>query len=516
MCRPLVIFLAASLLSLIMGGVLWFTELPLGVPAEWVWGRIPYAAADGWDLLSHGLLCLLVASGYTTFVRWGADRIEAASVARRGAFLTGLGGLGFAWLFVVQLCPPAPFGISKSPWVLYYPMASGYFHEARFREESTADYLAHYEKDIQSEDKSRRVLHHGTHPPGLFVFYRGLLGLCESSPKLVETVVATQPPSVVAMFDEIESRQRLVGKTLKDADRAVIWIATLLTQLCGAATVVPLFFLSQTIASRRAAWIAAGFWPLVPALAVFLPKSDVLYAFLGMWFLAVWWSGWQRNSLWRCALAGLIFWLGLFLSLALLPLAFLAGILLLWDGLFRRGSDAADGKSTLAPIVFRILAGLIGFLLPCVLLWWRWDLNLAAVWWQNYQNHAEFYQHFQRSYAEWLVVNPLETLFAVGAPLFVLAVAGVWQGGRDRKSWPRADWGPVVAILVTLGLLWVSGKNRGEAARLWLVVFPCFVWLSARYWDQVGSPNSRRVTTMLVLQIVVSWLTVCRVNGFPL
>ena len=182
MSRPIVIFLIALLLSLVTAGVLWITEIPLGVSGEWVWGRIPYEAGDHWDLVSCGLLCVVVAGVYATFVRWAAHRVEAGSGWVRGGFLAGLTGLGFVWLFSVQLCPPLPYGISKSPWVLYYPMSSGYFHEARFREESLTDYLANFEHDIQSEDETRRVLHHGTHPPGLFVCFRGLIGLCESSP----------------------------------------------------------------------------------------------------------------------------------------------------------------------------------------------------------------------------------------------------------------------------------------------------------------------------------------------
>ena len=189
----------------------------------------------------------------------------------------------------------------------------------------------------------------------------------------------------------------------------------------------------------------------------------------------------------------------MFLSLALLPMAFLAGVLVLWDVLFPRGSEFWGGACRLGnaggfaslrpqspqtkishrPAVWRMGAGLVGFVVPCVLIWGMFNLNLAAVWWQNYQNHAEFYQHFQRSYAEWFWVNPLETLFAIGAPGFVLAWAGVWQFWKDRPLMKRADWGTVVAIVVTLGLLWISGKNRGEAARLWLVIFPCALWLSA-------------------------------------
>ena len=101
------------------------------------------------------------------------------------------------------------------------------------RRKRPVDYLANYEKDIQSEDVKRRVLHHGTHPPGLFLCYRGLIKLCESSPGLVKAVLKTQPPSVSAMFDEIERgsrrtrqtspRQRPGGDLADDALHASLW-----------------------------------------------------------------------------------------------------------------------------------------------------------------------------------------------------------------------------------------------------------------------------------------------------
>lgn len=521
MFRPFVILLFALPTSIVTVAVLWLTEIPLGVPGEWVWSRIPYDSAAAWDLIPSGMLCGFVAFCYLGFVLRGFDRIASASRFSLAGWLSGLTVLGFFWLFAVQLSPPAPYGLSKSAWVLYYPMASGYFHEARFREEPVSDYLADYEADIQTDDPSRRVLHHGTHPPGLFLAYRGLIRLCESSPGLVRMGLAAQPPSVVEMFDEIETRQREKGISVRGSDRSVIWLATLLTQLCGAAVVIPLFFLARHFASPRSAWIASAFWPLFPTLAVFLPKSDVLYAFLGMSFLAVWSSGWRRKSLLRCFLAGVIFWLGMLLSLAMLPVAFLAAVWFVWEVVFRKEEDPAH-RTTRQTLALPAAAA-CGFLVPTFVFWGVADLNLASVWWQNYRNHAEFYDHFQRSYWPWLWVNPLEMLFAVGAPVVVLAGLGIVRFWKDRKTWPLSKWGPVAAILFTGVLLWVSGKNRGEAARLWLVVFPAVAWLSARFWeppDSLPTPEEfhpkRILWPMLVLQAVVCWLTVCRVNGFPL
>lgn len=517
MNRSALILFVSLVLSALAMAAIWMMDIPLGIEGEWVWERIAWDASSLWDSLLGGVLLVLVGGSYAAIVWKGANRIESATWISRGLWLMLLVAGGFIWLYAIQFCPPEGKGIEKYAHVIYYKGSSGYFSESRERKESLAAYLEHYEEDIQSEDVSRRVLHHGTHPPGLFIGFRGLIWLCDNSLELVEGVLKTQPQRVRAMFKEID-RPLAQGQALKDGDRAVIWLAALLVQFCGALAVVPLFFLSRQIASPRAAWIASAFWPLVPALSIFLPKSDVLMAFLGSVFLAVAYSGWRGKSLVRRFLAGVLLWFGMMFSLALLPVVFLFGVMMLWDILFSESDQrlAQRIKSSL-PCLF---AGLIGFLLSTSLVSWMARMNLFSVWWRNYQNHAEFYAHFPRSYEAWFVANPIEAFFAVGAPVCLCVVFAILRHWQDRNSVSRASWGPEAAFLLTMAVLWISGKNRGEAARLWLAVFPYFVWMTSRVWESQGSSetSARRsiVLPLLILQMLVCWLTVSRVYGFPL
>ncbi len=496
---------------------IWMTDMPLGVEGEWLWGRIPWYEGDQWDFLLGGLLLLPVGGCYAGIVWQGANRIESASRISIGLWLMLLVTASFCWLLAVQFSPPEGYGIEKYAHVIYFKGSSGYFTEARERKEPLGEYLAKYEADIQTEDVTKRVLHHGTHPPGLVIGFRGLIHLCDLSPAFVDWVLKTQPMRVRAMFKELNSHPQK-GQTLNDSDRAVIWLAAILVQLFGAAVVVPLFFLSRHIASARSAWIAAAFWPLVPALAIFLPKSDVLMAFLGSAFLAVWCSGWRDKSLAKCFLAGAVLWFGLMFSLALLPVAFLAGVMVVWDLVFQRGDQ--NFARTIKASLSCLFAGLLGFLLLAGLVCWLTRMNLFAMWWRNYQNHAEFYAHFPRSYWAWFWANPLETFFAFGAPVCVCGVFAIARHWKERKSASIASWGPEVAFLLTMAVLWISGKNRGEAARLWLVVFPYFVWISSRVWEpspsEIGLSQRSTVLTLLILQMLVCWLTVTRVYGFSI
>ncbi len=90
---------------------------------------------------------------------------------------------------------------------------------------------------------------------------------------------------------------------------------------------------------------------------------------------------------------------------------------------------------------------------------------------------------------------------------------------------------------MTWGILWLSGKNSGEAARLWIVVFPWLIWLAADYFsgDHAAQPSEsgsmagasvatslsaaaprlqRTWLVLLCLQLLVCLLTVVRVSVF--
>jgi hypothetical protein len=131
--------------------------------------------------------------------------------------------------------------------------------------------------------------------------------------------------------------------------------------------------------------------------------------------------------------------------------------------------------------------GALAFAIPCLATWWFLKLNLLTVWWLNLKNHAGFYNQFPRSYWKWLLVNPIELAVAAGAPLSVLALWSIVGAWRRRDLPPFAH---VWAWLLTLGVLWLSGKNMGEAARLWILFMPSLVWFAGPLFEMPGFESS--------------------------
>ena len=104
-------------------------------------------------------------------------------------------------------------------------------------------------------------------------------------------------------------------------------------------TVVPLFSLLRRACSRETAWRIVCLWPLVPALAVFHPVSDLWLPFFGTLFLAVWGRAWSHRSWLVGLLAGGVMSVAMRFSLAMLPVAFLAATWTLADFLFAESTD---------------------------------------------------------------------------------------------------------------------------------------------------------------------------------
>jgi len=154
---------------------------------------------------------------------------------------------------------------------------------------------------------------------------------------MTSLVNATQPVSVLDTFESINTYVRS-NDPLTESEQAALWLGVLLTQAVAVAALLPLYLLVRQTHSRSAAWMAAAFWPLTPALAVFLPKSDALYPFLGLLFLWLWQEGLLRRRGWMCALAGLTMWAGLLMSLALLPVALFAVLRTGW-GVWKHEAD---------------------------------------------------------------------------------------------------------------------------------------------------------------------------------
>ena len=379
--------------------------------------------------------------------------------------------------------------------------------------------------------KQGDVLHEGTHPPGLPLLYRTLIQLCDSAPGLQSLLLQTQPASFQEATEIVAKFTASTEQPLTARDSAVLWLATLITLVMSSLTVIPLFLLSREFTSREVSWQVAAFWPLVPAALIFQPKSDALYSVIAILFLYIWVIAWRRNSKLLFLLAGCLLWSGFCLTLAFLPVALCAVLFSVLET-WKLRHDSSLTTPTWIHFLTGAACGLLGLLIPTILLRIFYEINLLEVWRLNLQNHAGFYLQYTRTYWKWLLVNPIEISLALGLPLAWMVVKSFSRRQRPCTNQegqpPHSGYSSLsLSCVVVLGLLWLSGKNMGEAARLWLIFLPWFLIMTIPYWQTIqieSAFNDSRPPSFLkqqstwiialVVQAIVCVATISRITGF--
>jgi hypothetical protein len=487
----------------------WLPATPLGVPGEWTWPRLPYSAET---LIGWGVSAVVAATliGLVHYAARSLDQAQSRGMAskpfalRQAAWISAVIVATAGWWLVLLSETPEPYGLGKSPFVLYYGRTTGYFWEARYASGSIGEFLRGYENMLATRPDAQRYLHIGTHPPGMILGYKALLATLDAAPGLVNPLKASMPRSIRDANRQIASDARASGREFLPKDEACLWLATLITLGLCALTIAPLHVMLRRLglgSGDALRWSAL--WAFVPAVCVFLPKCDTAFAAPGLLVAVTWLAAWDRKSFLLAFIAGLLCLAGLFVSLVFLPVVAWCGLSLIAAGIQRPTPDGSANSDT--RLVMRVVLGaVLGVAVPIAVLWATPGISMPHIWQLNFLNHAEFYQHFERTKSAWLGENVVEMMFSVGPALAVLAAAGLWANNSPRL-WGDASWRRVVAPgIAVLLLLWLSGKNQGELARLWIPLFP---WVLIAAGHSVGRLSaSSRIATAPPMNLTSLWL----------
>jgi hypothetical protein len=509
-CAGPKLFVLTLLSVLVTAAVLCATSIPLGIPGEWEWKRQLWPG-DAVEWLDRTLQPILTAALIGLFFQMGLRFIERSVIVRWG-LLCGLVVLSFMWQKTVLQASASPHRELRPLWVLYDRFASGYFHEAVFEMTSADAFLSGYEARMAKGD----VFHEGTHPPGLFLLSRFAVDACERWPAAGQFSEWLIGEESVRVFRSFESETRLQRPLSASEFQGLCLISVISTLLVGL-TVIPVFGITHLLADHRTAWMAAALVITLPSLALFAPRSDVTYAFTGTMLLWLLLASFTRPA--SCSdlptlAAGIWTFCCLLISLAHLPVLF-AGVLLSllslktesgtfrWQGWLRRWA--------LFSLVVAILIFVVSNALNC---------NLLQVWKMNLQNHAGFYSQFPRTWWKWILVNPLELAFSLGLPVAVLSLCGVVRMvQRIVNRWSERTTPAFVnslpdafllATTFTWMALWLSGKNMGEAARLWCFLLPWFAVNAALTQSSIDDRTSSDVRSRGFVASPVQWQVVCQ------
>ena len=259
-----------------------------------------------------------------------------------------------------------------------------------------------------------------------------------------------------------------------DAELVSVALVGMLMPLWAALAVIPLYFSAVHLGvGKSAALRLASWWPLVPAVLLFLPTWNTLYPALSVLAFALLLAG-SRQSGWRMAAllvgAGIIMSVATFLNFAVMPVLLLFGLYTLGTCLLIEGGLR---RAVLIGLWFGV--GLISVWMAYWLVTGLTPFDLAVV---TADQHSQLVAN--RPYLAWLILHPYDVLMFIGWPLAGLFVWAVWRAVRTRiKGQPVSAAGVLaVALLVTFLAVDVAGVVQGENARIMSFYAP-FLLLSA-------------------------------------
>jgi hypothetical protein len=468
--RVVLLFVLQAAFLAVLAFVLLARGFPLGVRGEWEWQRLRVAPLDI-DLITAGASL----AAYIAFVAVGMSRLRRKAKTLEGPWLAGLLIASVGVQALIQTGAPAGYGLTK--WVtLGVSGSNGYFDVAKTRMRDPWSFWTAYPGWIREQD----ALHIGTHPPGLFLAARSVLGLFEARPDLARETARSLPATIDRGF-------RTILPDASRTERAAFAVMGCLTLVACAATVLPLYALARASFPPPVAWATASLWPVVPAALLFQPTADTAYPLLATsavtcaaWAIRC--DGWRSLALaWS---AGIVLGVGMVFSLVFLPVGLIVGLMFCGAGRRVRLLGATGA----------------GFLALTLATWAISGANPFLIWWWNQKNHARFYVEFPRSYLAWLAINPIELAVAMGLPAAVWAVVGF---ARRRTS--TAAW----ATLLVLGLLELSGKNLSEVARLWLPFVPGLLLAAgAGLGEEAGTSTVASTVALVGLETILLQSTI--------
>ena len=350
----------------------------------------------------------------------------------------------------------------------------GLYARAATQQESLRRVLGHYDELL--EEGELPLFPHATKPPGLLLF-----------------LMTAEKISAVA--------DGLFGG---DAVGRLSTLGALIFPLLSYAVLIPLYFFCRLYSGDEAALIAAVLFLTMPNTALITLHGDqYLYPFLGLLTVFVFSLAVVRRRLLWALLAGVLFYLALLASfalIALLPLIFILA-----------GAEIYQNRMRWDQAILIALMGVLGF--GACYLGFILVFDYDAL--QRYQAAMALHQLFKIQ--DWHIghrlyfgfLNLVEFAVWCGLPIALLCAA---QLQTTIASWRQNAWDSkemlALALLVILAALIAVGKTVAESGRLWLFLTPLIAICAA--WELQRRGGQTSFIAVVFMQLV----TVLAVKGY--
>mgnify|MGYP006879611538 CR=1 FL=1 len=437
--------------------VVYFTNIPLGIPSDWVWSRHQQITFPIFEFITLSMF-LAISIFFTYVIRKHTRNMKEIWVCV--ALILGCGM--FTDYYMMQV---GKFGINENIFGILDKYTGGYMTSAANIKEP-GKYLSNFHLLLErDEDKSN---HLDVHPPGNVMLSYIVLQCCRNSP-LPHRILNTILPE--AVFKELQTaRHDGVFQDVPDNENIYTAAAFMLLLMTVGITLARLLIILSAINLCRyrgnlglAALLAAV---TVPSSILFLGHYDVLMFFLGaLCFYTFTLKKNEKRGFYWDALTGFLLGISVLFSLAFGAMILLYFLYCFCMGFterryWLRGAAIASG-------------GLI-----VILLCYCFNIRIIQICYYAARNNGRYFAEAGRSMF-WGPVNLLDYLLFGGVFLFYMPLSEISRVSIHKlRTLKNKRFIMLACYLAILLFLLVSPFSRGEMGRLLLFFKPCGLILS--------------------------------------
>jgi hypothetical protein len=462
------ILIAISLMTLLFcGAIAWdvspFLRGPAPYPPDWRWEYLfVNTVPKVWVPLFLGIFILF-------FVQKVENLSEKQIVKHEKILLTLCVLLLFCLQFAVSFFSRAGVGVLLHR--IINPDLNGYF-TAALSIKNMYTFLHGYENVVLYLPQ-----HAQGHPPGAILFFW-----------IIEQCI--QPFSSYLGFLQYMHIEHtdvfLVWNGLTIAQKATALFSGFFICFLSATTIIYIYYIAKNIYNAKSAMRAVFLYTTIPSILLFIPINDVFLPIFSMSSFLLFILGIKKEKKYLLFLSGLIFSIGLFFSLSLLPVLFVFFVFLIMQS-----------RNMKQIIVFGILFTLGLTTLP-IFLFLFFGYNTLEVSKTLMSGLPSL-----RKYQVWVFYDLYDFFVFSGIPLLLLFLILLFSLFKEiQKNHSKKTEIVTIGFIGMLFLLDISGSVRGEVGRIWLPFYSFLVLIISFFITNTLKWSTKAFLVLICLQFI--------------
>lgn len=359
------------------------------------------------------------------------------------------------------------------------PDVNGYYSTA-LTIHSIPEFLSNYNSSVLSF-----FMHAQGHPPLAVLFFYWINEFFKATPFLNSFIENISPSTNLI---------NVIWMGLSANEKLGALFSTFFIPLLVSLSAILLYLVARKMYGKVVALRTLIGFTFVPSVLLFIPINDTFISIFPLSSLLILFKALEARSRLLLALSGIVFAVGVYFSISLLPILAIFAIL----SIHKLGKKVSE-ISKLGLFFF------FGFLIIPIFFWLLFKFNSIQMFQVLMQGLPE-----NRSYSTWIAYNLYDFLIFSGIP-FALSYFFLFFNQTKllvKKRWKKMDF-LFVSFTIMLLLINFSGSVRGEVARIWIPFVPFYLLPIISFLTQ-----KKFTTIQFVIIFILQLLIVLAINEY--